>query len=429
MRRGQSMGGIGWIDFSSDDRRRALDVLALAKEPGTLDELGIGQLRDAYAEALFPGFSTIQTRARYFLAIPKILCDWRDQPPAQRRALRLEDYLARQENLLAERLAANHKDRKLSLEGIIGHTLAGRGGVKRPPSTAYWAGLRVFGLVRTTKSLGEFLRTWGDDAGMPTALRSDDGDDDTGLCVSHGVRRPPASHGQWGADLTLSLSRPEACFLAGCLAHPVRAGLPFAGAPGRDRGDSVVAQLLRAGLATQVQALDPALDSFAAFSIWARSSGLSQTCLDTIEAAARFSLAVEGAHILFNQAIAGSALNGEHAALQAICEEDFPRWRDQALAERVFYPGAAQQWLQAAGVRAVKRGSREFLECWNQALCSGKSAASLIELVTNQAKLNKPNRSLLVQRQLKPLPWYGMRALEYRWPTARRMLLDIEGAG
>ena len=155
---GQGMGAVGWIDFSSDDRRRVQDVLALAKEAGTLDELGIGQLRDAYAEALFPGFSTIQTRARYFLAIPKILCDWRDQSPAQRRRQRLEDYLAAQETSLAWHLTRNHARKRLSPEGIIGHTLVERGGVKRPPSTAYWAGLRVFGLVRTTKSLGEFLR-------------------------------------------------------------------------------------------------------------------------------------------------------------------------------------------------------------------------------------------------------------------------------
>ena len=42
-------------------------------EPGTLDELGIGPIRDTIADTLFPGTSTIQTRARYFLFIPWIL--------------------------------------------------------------------------------------------------------------------------------------------------------------------------------------------------------------------------------------------------------------------------------------------------------------------------------------------------------------------
>lgn len=424
------MGAVGWIDFSSDDRRRVQDVLALAKEAGTLDELGIGQLRDAYAEALFPGFSTIQTRARYFLAIPKILCDWRDQSPAQRRRQRLEDYLAAQETSLAWHLTRNHARKRLSPEGIIGHTLVERGGVKRPPSTAYWAGLRVFGLVRTTKSLGEFLRRWGDDAAALPAVLSDDGDDDAGPVPGGGVRRPPQSRGAWREDMTLELSPEEAGFLAERLSHPVQTGASFPGAPVHDRKDTVVAQLLRTGLATGQQALDPALGSFATFSIWARQqSGLSEACRHTTAAAAQFSLAVEGAHILFNKAIAQRARNGEHAELLATCEQDFPRWREQALHAGVFHADAPRQWLQAVAVRSVKSASREFLEQWNQALCAGESVAALLRLVEAQAQRNKGKRSLLLRRPHSQLSWYGIRALDYRWPTARRMLLDIERAG
>jgi hypothetical protein len=33
-------------------------------------ELGIGSIRDGFADILFPGTSTIQTRVRYFLFIP-----------------------------------------------------------------------------------------------------------------------------------------------------------------------------------------------------------------------------------------------------------------------------------------------------------------------------------------------------------------------
>ena len=55
------MSAIGWVDFSSDDRQRVQQVLALLKETGTLDELGVGQVRDAFSDVLFPGFSTIQT--------------------------------------------------------------------------------------------------------------------------------------------------------------------------------------------------------------------------------------------------------------------------------------------------------------------------------------------------------------------------------
>ncbi len=39
---------IGWIDFSSFDRDRVKQVLSQLQIPGTLDELGIGALRDGF---------------------------------------------------------------------------------------------------------------------------------------------------------------------------------------------------------------------------------------------------------------------------------------------------------------------------------------------------------------------------------------------
>lgn len=62
----------GWVDFAEDDQRRMLDVVKLFQEQETLDELGVGTIRDAFSEYFFPGTSTIQTRARYMLFIPWI---------------------------------------------------------------------------------------------------------------------------------------------------------------------------------------------------------------------------------------------------------------------------------------------------------------------------------------------------------------------
>lgn len=50
-----------WLDFSEQDRQRALDVLHLFREKGTVDELGVGTVRDAIADVLFPGTSTIMS--------------------------------------------------------------------------------------------------------------------------------------------------------------------------------------------------------------------------------------------------------------------------------------------------------------------------------------------------------------------------------
>ena len=61
---------IGWIDFSKKERSKVLNALASLKEKGTLDELGISPIRDGFAELFFPGTSTLQTKAKYFLLIP-----------------------------------------------------------------------------------------------------------------------------------------------------------------------------------------------------------------------------------------------------------------------------------------------------------------------------------------------------------------------
>jgi hypothetical protein len=60
------MASVGWIDFSSEHRDKVRTVIDLLKTQGVVDELGIGIIRDSFADRLFPGVSTIQTRAKYF---------------------------------------------------------------------------------------------------------------------------------------------------------------------------------------------------------------------------------------------------------------------------------------------------------------------------------------------------------------------------
>lgn len=40
---------LGWIDFSDSDRKKTMDVLRLFQEQGAVDELGIGVIRDGFA--------------------------------------------------------------------------------------------------------------------------------------------------------------------------------------------------------------------------------------------------------------------------------------------------------------------------------------------------------------------------------------------
>ncbi len=64
------MSTFTWLDYFEHERRQAMEVIDLFGEDETRDELGLGTIRDAFADLLFPGTSTIQTRARYFLFVP-----------------------------------------------------------------------------------------------------------------------------------------------------------------------------------------------------------------------------------------------------------------------------------------------------------------------------------------------------------------------
>jgi len=66
------VSSFAWLDYCESERRKALDVIQAFGDRSTLDELGIGIIRDALADLLFPGTSTIQTRAKYHLFIPLI---------------------------------------------------------------------------------------------------------------------------------------------------------------------------------------------------------------------------------------------------------------------------------------------------------------------------------------------------------------------
>ena len=52
-----------------------LEAVRQFRDSDTLDEVGIGGIRDAFAELLFPSMSVLHTRARYLLFVPWIYLD------------------------------------------------------------------------------------------------------------------------------------------------------------------------------------------------------------------------------------------------------------------------------------------------------------------------------------------------------------------
>lgn len=112
------------------------ELVKLFGSPETTDDLGMGQLRDAISNSLFPGTSVLHLGARYMLLVP-----WSYQTAAH--GTRNPDELRRRseesERLLIGRL------RELGEESYIGRD-AGRN-VQQLPSAAYWTALRRFGIV------------------------------------------------------------------------------------------------------------------------------------------------------------------------------------------------------------------------------------------------------------------------------------------
>ena len=128
---------IAWLDISADEQRRVRELISLFTQSESRDELGIGQIRDAFSETLFPGTSVIQTRARYFLFVPWI---YRQGRHRGRSGTALKAWAEVRERKLIETLRAGGHTR-----GLIGR-VAGPA-VKILPSTIYWSGLIRYGIL------------------------------------------------------------------------------------------------------------------------------------------------------------------------------------------------------------------------------------------------------------------------------------------
>ena len=142
-----------WLDFSPTERDEVLALLESQKDKSTIDELGLGLVRDAIADHLFPGLSTIQTRARYFLFVAWLLRDLeRGNVQEDRLVLTLRQ---REVALINALLATDGKAPQERHSGLIGRE--SRDATKRLPSAIYWSGIRRIGIYQGKGSLQEYL--------------------------------------------------------------------------------------------------------------------------------------------------------------------------------------------------------------------------------------------------------------------------------
>lgn len=408
------MSALGWVDFSSEHREKVKSVIDLLSIPGVIDELGIGVIRDSFSDSLFPGISTIQTRAKYFITVPRIFKDYEKLPVNQRRRRELTDYLNDQENLCMEAMVANHEDDPQS--GIIGESFAGKQGeVQRKPSSGYWTGIRQFGLIHTALSLQAFCRKFANpDRPLQDLVEGSDnetGDDPDAAEQANETITGPAYDDDWIESLTIHLSNEEASFLS----RQIEARVPM----------SLLGQIL---LDPEVRTTFLELPSDWNFTTLADEAPFLFRLPDRLQriiAAARdFWQLMYGAHIRYNCLLqhrhGGSELRAEFETdwsdwLESLQSFPWERWDTSFLWE-----------LTKLHRSNVREYTMRFVESWIDGLRDGDDAQSLDELVTRQERFNKKSRARLHPAAEESIgKWIGIDDLNYRLNVARTIINDI----
>ena len=196
-----------WVDYDPADRERANRILIQFQEKDTRDELGLGAIRDSFADTLFPGTTTIQTRMKYMLIVPWVY------NYLENSRISSTDFTARARRLelsLVEPLLKNSDD-----SGVFGKVAGG--GLKRLPSSVYWNGLGMWGIRRIPWSQDEYHRYINKiyqrrDAAKRRSEKDDSPDDNT-VTWHPKLPKPPEGFPDQLENLSLDLKPEEASFL------------------------------------------------------------------------------------------------------------------------------------------------------------------------------------------------------------------------
>lgn len=172
---------IGYINFSQEERNNIYKVIQTIRDHQAIDELGIGRIRDAFSNEMFPGMSTLQNRAKYFVLLPALYISaehekYKNVNEVQQRIIDLEIKLTRQ--------LLNGTPDAAERWGITGSTVINQAEkhssryVKYDPSYIYWGGLVTFGMVKTDGNIYQLIFERSQkNQDKPTRWRSNSNDD------------------------------------------------------------------------------------------------------------------------------------------------------------------------------------------------------------------------------------------------------------
>jgi hypothetical protein len=383
-----------WLAYSEREQREAQDLASSLSERETSDELGVGSIRDALADRLFPGTSTIQSRARYFLFVPWVfqILEREHTGRSRERADRLE-----------RRLAAALR-RSSDTAGLVG---AQKLNVMRLPSSIYWNGLGILGIRRFPIALSDYY-SWLDDPRRPThAVVDDDGMPLAGDASTIWETLPPAPAAFIdGAEFRLTHG--ESHFLRERVETATPGRITFLGllfAYGRTNYRSDFPWNYR----------------------WKGRDAprIPEEVREELDVAELFSLGLHGAALLFNFLIAEARGDDDR---QETYRESIGIWQTDA-SQRLATFDLDRLWALMPVARPTQ-ATRTFVEKWFEAVRQNDGALDanrrVCELVRRREVRIKGQRSRIANPHR--VGWNGASGsgrLDYRWGTVQQMVLDV----
>ncbi|MBF4765013.1 hypothetical protein ISU07_17920 [Nocardioides islandensis] len=382
------MSYFGWLDGDDSQRSAMLEVVKLFEDTSTVDELGIGSVRDTFSNALFPGTSTLHTRVKYFLFIPWLVNDVaRHRWPVERS---LAELRARESKLIDALLAGGET------QGVIGRDA--RSTLKTMPSALYWASLEHLGVRRWRTSAAGYFRN-----AIQHGRRGDDPDIDDSRVEHLGMVTLPKMPSDLLDTATFSLDSDEAEFLKSRIAEAQR--------------DSLLAWLV---------VNHP--DSSATW-IWeheARDS-FPPDLGALVDEAERVHLTATGPAVLYNLMLAELTGNDD---VRDEYRDHLQDWADTVESTQVFKDWDRQQlWARMLALNPrIRPATRLFLDEWWRLAEQGRhQSQEARDLVERRELMLKRSRARITYPDARST-WSagaGTGLLSYRWEIARGHLNDI----
>ena len=217
---------IGFVNFNTEEKKRVAKMMQLLQESEAIEELGIGRVRDHFSNTLFPGTSTLQHHAKYFVVMPSLYYHTAFKSRKFQNLAEVSRYIKEAEVQITRQMAKWDNNQINTTEtGITGiNTLKDALNdynkyVKYDPAYIYGSGLARYGIIPDTgveRLILELNKKHFADPHNKGALKNEDTTEDAGDLT--GDKQVIKTCGESydffnGKTMSLALTEKEASFM------------------------------------------------------------------------------------------------------------------------------------------------------------------------------------------------------------------------